>query len=111
MLIYCSHKYGGNEENKAKAERKILELQKADTENTYISPIHAFGFSYNEFDYDTGMKMCLELLDKCDRLIVLSEESEGVLREISRANKNETPIIWLKESVFDNFIRERFKGE
>lgn len=85
MLIYCSHKYGGDPENAHKAEEIIKSLQKHFLEDTFVSPIHAFGFMYNELSYDDGMKLCLDLLDKCDTLLVLSEESEGVRREIKYA--------------------------
>jgi len=86
MLIYCAHKYGGKEENKIEAERKIKELQINDLNNVYISPIHTFGFMYNDVSYDTGMEMCLTLLSLCDKIIVLSELSEGVKREIKIAH-------------------------
>lgn len=87
MLIYCSHRYGGEERNRDAVAEKILELQMCDPENTYISPIHCFGFMYDTLDYDDGMACCLDLLSVCDELLVLSDESEGVRREIAFAKK------------------------
>ena len=93
MLIYCSHKFGGKMENAKAAELKIKKLQLADPKNTYISPIHAFGFMYNDMDYDVGLRLCLDLLSKCDVMIVLSEGSRGVMREIDYCKANNIPYI------------------
>lgn len=92
MLIYCAHKYGGLERNKQDAEDKIKHLQTNDPENTYISPIHAFGHLYNEVSYDKGMEMCFELLAVCGCMVVLSDTSEGVRREIEYSKANNIPI-------------------
>lgn len=92
MLIYCSHKFGGKLENAKAAELKIKRLQLADPENTYVSPIHAFGFMYNEVDYETGLQWCLDLLGKCDAMVVLSEESRGVKVEIDYCHANKIPV-------------------
>lgn len=99
MLIYCAHKYGGDEKNKARVETFIKRLQKNNLENTYISPIHTFGFMYHHLSYDEGMDLCLSLLSKCDALCVLSEESEGVKREIDFAIKNRIQIFFAKETI------------
>ena len=95
MLIYCSHKFGGNMENAKDAELKIKKLQLADAKNTYISPIHAFGFMYNTVSYEDGLKLCLDLLSKCDKMIVLSELSRGVNAEIDYCVDNDIPVeLW-----------------
>ena len=92
MMIYCAHKYGGKEENKIRCETIVKHLQSDDLENTYISPIHTFGFMYNTIPYDEGMELCFGLLSACDELLVLSELSEGVKREIKIAKKMKIPI-------------------
>ena len=97
MLIYCSHKFGGSMENAKAVELKIKRLQLADASNTYISPIHAFGFLYNEVDYLTGLNWCLELLSKCDMMIVLSEMSKGVRAEIKYCIDNAIPFVFVEE--------------
>lgn len=96
MLIYVSHKYGNNEENKQIIENIIKKLQLKDTNNTYVSPIHTFGFMYSDVDYDIGIKMCLDLLSVCQKLIVASELSKGVELEINYAKKNKIPIEYLE---------------
>ena len=82
MMIYCSHKYGGSEENKCICEEKVKALQLADLENTYISPIHALGFLYDVVSYEQGMELCIDLLSVCDKMVVLSEHSKGVKIEL-----------------------------
>ena len=96
MLIYCSHKFGGSLENAKAAELKIKRLQLADPSNTYISPIHAFGFMYNDVPYETGLEMCLDLLRKCDKMVVLSDLSRGVRAEIKFCTENEIPVEFLE---------------
>jgi hypothetical protein len=97
MLIYCSHKFGGSLENAKAAELKIKRLQLADPSNTYISPIHAFGFMYNDVPYETGLEMCLDLLSKCDKMVVLSDLSRGVKAEIKYCIDNAIPYVFKEE--------------
>ena len=61
MLIYCAHKYGGNEANRCRVEALIRAIQISDPNNTYISPIHAFGYMYHDVSYDRGIDICLSL--------------------------------------------------
>ena len=79
--IYISHVYGGNQDNKDKVEAIIKQLVKQHPHYLFISPIHALGYLYDEVDYNTGIKMCLELLKHCDEMWVCSELSRGVLME------------------------------
>jgi hypothetical protein len=98
MLIYCAHKYGGDKNNLKKATKIIHDLQTMDIDNTYISPLHCFNYmEYNEVGKDTELAMCEDLLMCCDELLVLSEESEGVKREIKMANMFKIPIKYYKE--------------
>ena len=41
-------------ENAKAAELKIKKLQ-LETQAIHISPIHAFGFMYNDMEYDVGL--------------------------------------------------------
>ena len=82
-------------ENAKDAETKIKKLQLADPDNTYISPIHTFGFMYHDVPYETGLEMCLDLLAKCDKMVVLSELSRGVNAEIDYCVDNNIPVeLW-----------------
>ena len=99
MLIYCAHRYGGNEKNKRSAEKIIKLLQTNDPDNTYISPIHTFGYVYNDLSYDRGMELCLSLLSKCNVLLVIGDESKGVKLEIDYAKRNGIPMLFMKGVV------------
>ena len=91
MMVYISHAYGGKEENKAEIEAIIGRLVKADPEQTYISPVHAYGFLYADVPYDTGMKYCTDLLAKCEEMWVFGEHSRGVMEEIKFCEENGIP--------------------
>mgnify|MGYP003815896033 FL=1 len=83
-MIYISHPYGNQPENKQKVEEIIRELVLSHPEHTYISPIHCFGFMYHDFDYETGLEMCLNLLEKCDKMLVFGDwkSSRGCTAEV-----------------------------
>ena len=60
----------------------------SDLENTYICPLLTFShLQYGEIGYEAEMENCLDLLSIADKLIVASDLSEGVEREISLAEK------------------------
>lgn len=83
--IYISHRFQGKDSNAEDAERIIKLLQKEYPSYLFISPIHTFRFLYNEVDYNTGLDMCLWLLEKCDECWVVGnnwESSIGVKAEI-----------------------------
>ena len=88
MMYYISHKFDGKPENLERAKRITHDLQIKDTENCYICPLLAFSYlGYNEIGYEEEMALCEDLLTVCDKLIVASDVSEGVKREISLAEK------------------------
>lgn len=93
MLIYISHPYGGLKENKLSVEGIIKNLAVKHPENTYISPIHCFGFMYDLVNYETGLEMCLRLLDKCEKMLVFGDwkSSRGCTAEVLYAENNFIP--------------------
>ena len=87
IIIYVAHKYGANPENFERAKKITHDLQVADLENSYICPLLTFShFQYGEIGYDAEMENCLDLLSVADKLIVASDLSKGVCREIDFAN-------------------------
>ncbi len=80
-LIYISAPYGGNEHNKRKIELIIKALVKADKVNTYLSPVHAVGYLYNDVDYQQGLNYCLDLLAKCDSMQVYGDYQHSMVAE------------------------------
>ena len=86
MLIYISHRYQGKPENMERAKKITHDLQVNDPENCYICPLIAFShLGYNEIGYDDEMELCIDLLSVSDVLIIASDISEGVQKEIDFA--------------------------
>ena len=99
MTIYVSHCFGGNPENLERARKITHDLQVNDLENCYICPLLAFShLGYNEVGYEEEMALCEDLLVLCDKLIVASELSEGVEREIILAEKCNMEIEYLEDT-------------
>ena len=85
-MIYVSHKFGGVPANMERAKKITHDLQVNDTENCYICPLMAFShLGYNEMGYDEEMALCIDLLSVSDVLIVASDVSKGVQKEIDFA--------------------------
>ena len=85
-MIYVSHRFGGDPANMERAKKITHDLQVNDTENCYICPLLAFShLGYNEIGYDEEMELCIDLLSVSDVLIVASDISEGVQKEIDFA--------------------------
>lgn len=86
MVIYVAHKFGGDYENIKKVRKITHDLQIADMANTYICPLLALShIAYGEVGFDEEMECCIDLLSICDCLLVASEVSNGVQREIDFA--------------------------
>ena len=98
MLLYISHKYGGDTANLERAKKITHDLQLNDHENCYICPLMAFShLGYNEIGYDAEMALCIDLLSVSDVLIVASDISEGVQKEIDFARLVGMEVIDLAE--------------
>ena len=87
IIIYISHIFQGKQENFERAKKITHDLQVSDLENTYICPLLTFShLQYGEIGYDAEMENCLDLLSVADKLIVASDLSKGVCKEIDIAN-------------------------
>ena len=53
---------------------------------------------YNEIGYEEEVALCLDLMTVCDKIIVASELSEGVNREIDLAEKCNMEIEYLEDT-------------
>lgn len=85
-LYYVSHRFGGDPANIERAKKITHDLQVADLDNCYICPLLTFShLKYGEIGYDQEIEICLDLLSVCDVLIVTSETSKGVQKEIDFA--------------------------
>ena len=98
MILYISHKYGGDPANIDRAKKITHDLQVNDPENCYICPLLAFSdLKYNEIGYDAEMELCIDLLSVSDVLIVAIDISEGVQKEIDFARMVGMEVIDLAE--------------
>ena len=99
MLIFVSHRYGGDKNNIEKAKKITHDLQAKDLANCYICPLLTFShLEYGEIGFDNEIELCLDLLSIADRLIVASEISKGVQMEIDFAKLVKMEVLKLEES-------------
>lgn len=99
MIFYVAHAFVGDKANIEKARKITHDLQVKDIENCYICPLLAFShLEYGEIGYDEEMELCLDLLMCADRLIVSSEISEGVRKEIDFANLVKMEVFQIDEN-------------
>ena len=86
IICYVAHRFSGEKSNYDRAKKITHDLQVNDPENCYICPLMAFShLGYNEMGYDEEMALCIDLLSVSDVLIVASDISEGVQKEIDFA--------------------------
>lgn len=98
-LFYISHRHGGKPENMERAKQITHDLQVADLENSYICPLLLFShLRYGEIGYDAEVELCLDILSNCDKLIVASDISRGVAKEIDFANLVGMEVEWLEDN-------------
>jgi hypothetical protein len=99
MIIYVSHVYQGKQENLERAKKITHDLQVADLENTYICPLLALShLEYGEIGYEPEMDLCLDLLSIADKMIVASDLSKGVCKEIDFANLVNMEVEYLEDA-------------
>ena len=97
-LYYVAHRFGGDPANIERAKKITHDLQVADLDNCYICPLLAFShLNYGEIGYEQEMEICLDLLSVCDVLIVASDVSDGVQKEIDFAKMVGMEVIDLAE--------------
>lgn len=97
-ICYVAHRFGGNPENIDRAKKITHDLQVSDLANCYICPLLAFShLDYGEIGYDEELELCLDILSVADVLIVASEPSNGVQKEIDFARMVDMEVIDLAE--------------
>ena len=97
-MIYVSHRFGGDPANIERAKKITHDLQVADLDNCFICPLLAFShLDYGEIGYDEELELCIDILSVADVLIVASDISEGVQKEIDFARMVGMEVIDLAE--------------
>lgn len=98
MLLYLSNKYQGDKRNLDRVKRIAHDLQIENPTHCVVCPLLNFScLDYGEIGYDQEMEICLDLLSVCDVLIVASEPSKGVQKEIDFARMVGMEVIDLAE--------------
>lgn len=97
-ICYVSHRFGGDPANIERAKKITHDLQVADLDNCYICPLLTFShLKYGEIGYDEELELCIDILSVADVLIVASDISEGVQKEIDFARLVGMEVIDLEE--------------
>lgn len=96
-VAYVSHPFGGDRNNYQKIENTIRELQKKYPKFTFVSPVHCFGFQYDDVTYEDGINKCLWLLEQCDIMIDCdnNKTSKGCGIEREYCKKQGKPVVGL----------------
>lgn len=98
MLIYVAHSHQGKPENIERARKITHDLQISDLENTYVCPLLMFShLRYGEIGYEAEMELCLDILSSCDKLIIASEITNGVRRELDFAKLVKMEVVRLEK--------------
>lgn len=98
-LYYVAHAYGGKKSNIKRAKKITNYLQKQDLANCYICPLMAFShLEYGEIGYEEEMELCIDLLSNADCLIITSEISKGVQKEIDFAKLVKMEVLRLDKN-------------
>lgn len=99
MIIYVAHKDDCPADYE-RARKITHDLQMSDTDNCYICPLMAFShLRFGELDIETEMLIYEDLLTACDVLIVASELSKSVRRQIALARKIKMEVKYLADRV------------
>ena len=86
MLLYLAHKYQGDQANMERVKKIAHDLQMENPTHCVVCPLLNFSFlDYGEIGYEQELEICLDLLSVCDYLIVASDVSNGVQKEIDFA--------------------------
>ena len=97
-LYYVAHRFGGDPANIERAKKITHDLQVADLDNCYICPLLTFShLKYGEIGYDEELELCIDILSVADVLIVASDISDGVQKEIDFARMVGMEVIDLAE--------------
>ena len=96
ILVYVAQPFGGDTDAYKVARRIIRNLIKNYPRVVFISPILQYGFMYEDVEYIEGLEICINLLRRCDRLLLLPgwQSSRGCVAEWATARELGIPIYY-----------------
>lgn len=102
-LVYVAGPYGGNQNNLEKHIELVKGLIEVNKESpyTFVSGMIMYNSLYTAASYAEGLKLCLDLLDKCDYLLLLPgwKNSRGCIGEWGYALGSNDIRIWDTDAV------------
>lgn len=114
--MYISHDFCGDNKNKQRIKDIVKVLTQIYPDKIFISPIHAFGFLYEDLyenvEQQQLLNMCLKLLSVCDNMIVCDnyEDSINVQSEIDFCINHNIPYECIDERIMTKLIKDNLKG-
>lgn len=97
MIFYVAHKYEKRGDEINRALKIVHDLAVKDMSNTYICPITALlHFGTDEIPKLDEMEQRYDLLCCCEKLIVASEVTEDVQKEIAMAKRLQMEVVYLE---------------
>jgi hypothetical protein len=98
MIFYVTCRYGGDKNNIEKAKEITRILQKEDMANCYVNPlIFLSHLDFDSFDKDDLMELRLDVLQNCDKLIVVGDMSASVKTEVDFAKLVKMEVMRIDE--------------
>lgn len=85
-LVYLIYEYNRYSERQ-EFEDKIAELIEEDEDTMYFSPLHAFGWLYDYWDFNVNPELCRDIMRRCDGALVISAPGGTVEDEIEAADE------------------------
>ena len=108
VVCYLSHPFSGDEEkNRAAAEAIQRALQERYPRTLYINPLANFE-ALEGMEYDTIMGYCLELLYRCDAIVMAGDyrTSRGCIAELAYAREYHIPVFFY-DAQRHEYVEER----
>lgn len=107
-VIYVSHPYKGSHTNSVLVEKITEKLQKQFPQAVFFSPIHAIKDDYIETDYVLGLSHCIELLRRCDGIVLCGDwkNSKGCMAEYFTAKQMKKWVFIRADAKFEDEIRD-----
>lgn len=94
-----AHRFQGDKANLERAEEITLGLQEKDLANCYVCPLLTFShLECSKIEFDDKMELRYDLISQCDKLIVASELSGEVAKEVDFANLIGMEVEWLEDT-------------
>ena len=100
-VVYISQPSSGLPINDRRIEETIKILVKEYPDILFVSPVHCFGFLYNELPWEEGISQCIGLLNLCDEMWVFGDwqKSRGCLYEVQYCQVHKIPYKIIPDGI------------